>query len=82
MGGEGRRLRDDLILVHRSFLSYSQKTSVLVSHNCPVLIICQVTGHTDSYLGLKIQCLLQSRKGELNPLFLSQPRLSILLLEE
>lgn len=42
MGGEGRggNLRDDLFLVHRSFLTNLQKTSVLVSSNRPVLVIC------------------------------------------
>lgn len=54
MGGEGGggNLHYDLIVVHRSFLTNLQKTSVLVSSNHPILVICQVTGHTDFCLGL------------------------------
>lgn len=36
-GGEGL-LRDDLVVVHGSFLTNSQKTSVLHSCNCPALV--------------------------------------------
>lgn len=54
MGGEGGGVGGiyGMISVHRSFSTNLQKTSVLVSSNCPILVICQFTGHTDFYLGL------------------------------